>query len=424
MRVHCAAALIAVVFACTMSVRAADDWPQWRGPARDGISTDTGLLRQWDEAPPLVWKASGLGAGFSSVSVADGRIYTMGDRDDAQLLIALDGRNGRELWATRIGDVWEPGGYAGPRATPTVDGNRIYAIGPHGDLICVEARTGREVWRKNFRRDFDGKMMSGWGFAESPLVDGEKLVCTPGGPQAGMVALDKRNGREIWRCAFAEIGESGNDGAAYSSIVISHGGGVKQYVQLAGRGVVGVDAERGRFLWGYNRIANGTANIPTPIVRDDYVFCSTGYGTGAALLRLVPAGGSVEAEEVYFLDSQQLQNHHGGMVLVGDYLYGGHGHNQGFPVCVHWQTGENQWDRVRGPGSGSAAVAFADGQLYFRYQDGIVALIEATPEGFQLNGQFQLPDVDRPSWPHPVVAGGRLYLREQDALYCYDVDAR
>ncbi len=185
--------------------------------------------------------------------------------------------------------------------------------------------------------------------------------------------------------------------------------------------LAGVSAADGKLLWTYNRVANGTANIPTPIVKGDYVFCSSGYGTGAGLLKLVKDGSGVKALEQYFLEASELQNHHGGMVLVGDYVYCGHGHNQGFPICVEMLSGKITWEPGRGPGKESAAITCADGHLYFRYQDGVMALIEATPDKYVLKGSFQLPSLNGPSWPHPVVAGGRLYLRDQDTLLCYDV---
>jgi hypothetical protein len=211
------------------------------------------------------------------------------------------------------------------------------------------------------------------------------------------------------------------DSAAYSSIVISNGAGVKQYVQMTGRGVVGVAANDGRFLWGYNRVVNGTASVPTPLVQGDYVFCSSGYQTGAALLKLARGGAGVNAEEVYFLEGRKFQNHHGGLVMIGEHIYGGHGHNAGAPTCLEWKTGKVAWRQNRGPGTGSAAVTYADGNVYFRFDNGLMALVAATPEGFELRGKFNIPDVVQPSWSHPVVIGGRLYLREQDALYCYDV---
>lgn len=394
------------------------EWPQWRGPNRDGVSTETGLLKTWpDDGPKLAWKAKGLGGGFASVAIAGGKIFTMGNRKKDQYLIALELDGGRELWATKVCT----GDHEGSRSTPTIDGDLVFTIGSQGDLLAAETVKGTEVWRKSFSKDFGGKMMSGWGYCESPLVDGDRLICTPGAKDAAMVALNKRTGEVIWKCEIPDFGKSGGDGAGYSSIVTAEVGGIKQYVQLMGRGVIGVSAKDGKFLWGYNRIANGTANIPTPIVRGEYVFCSTGYGTGAALLKLVPDNGGIKAEEVYFKNAKELQNHHGGMVLIGDYLYGGHGHNNGFPICMDFKTGKIAWSQGRGPGTGSAAVAYADGNLYFRYENGLMALIGANPEAYELHGSFKIPEVKNPSWPHPVVAGGKLYLREQDALLCYEV---
>jgi hypothetical protein len=362
-----------------------------------------------------------MGSGFSGVALAGGRIYTMGDVDAQQCVLCLKGDDGSIIWKSPIGEVWEPNGYSGPRCTPTIDGGFVYAVGAHGNIACYRVKDGNRVWLRNFQNDFNGKMHSGWGYSESPLVDGNWVICTPGGPEAMLAALDKKTGRTVWTTAIPELGENGGDGAAYSSVVVSNACGTKQYVQLVGRGLIGVDAKTGKFLWGYNRVANGTANIPTALIRDDYVFGSTGYGTGAALLKLERNGNQIEAVEQYFLDAKEFQNHHGGMVMLGDYIYGGHGHNAGAPTCLEWRTGKIVWRKDRGPGSNSAAVGYADGNLYFRYQNGTVALVGATPNGYEIKGQFDIPNVEKPSWPHPVIFGGKLYLREQDTLYCYDV---
>jgi outer membrane protein assembly factor BamB len=401
------------------------EWPQWRGPNRDGISKDSGLLTQWPQTgPPLAWKASGLGGGFSSLAISGGRIYTLGDREGAQRLVALSGTDGKVLWTTKVGPVWEDE-FAGPRSTPTVDGDRIYALGTEGDLVCVEAATGKEVWRKNMGRDFGGRVMSSWKWSESPLVDGDRLIVTPGVPSALLVALNKKTGQEVWRAKASDLGSKGRDGAGYSGVVISNGGGVKQYVQLTGRGLVGVRASDGKLLWSYNQVANDVANISTPVVKGDYVFASTGYQTGSALLKLSKAGDGVTAQEVYFLPAKSFQNHHGGFVLIGDHIYAGHGHNRGYPICLEMATGKVVWggevSEIKGPGTGSAAVTAADGHLYFRYQNGKMALIEATPQGYREKGSFDIPGVDKPSWSHPVVVDGKLYLREQDNLYVYNV---
>lgn len=407
-----------VLFVCFLEGNSkAEDWPAWRGPNRDGKSIEKGLRKEWtDQAPPMHWQIDNLGKGYSSVSIVGKRIFTMGNRNKNSFLIALDRKTGKELWATKVGR-------GNPNCTPTVDGDRVYALGRGGKFLCANVKDGSVVWKKSFSSDFRGRMMSGWGYSESPLVDGDKLICTPGGTRSLIVALNKKTGDTIWRARQpAEIGNKGKNGAGYSSVVISYGAGVKQYVQLTGRGLVSVNAKTGKVLWTYNRIANGTANIPTPIVKDDYVFCSTGYGTGAVLLKLSKTNSGIKAEEVYFLKSRQLQNHHGGMILVGDYIYCGHGHNRGYPICVEFKTGKIAWGgRVRGAGTGSAAVVYADDMLFFRYQNGVMAIIAANPKSYHLLGSFKLATVHAESWPHPVIANGKLYLRDQQTLMCYDI---
>jgi outer membrane protein assembly factor BamB len=263
-----------------------------------------------------------------------------------------------------------------------------------------------------------------WKYSESVRVDQGRGIATPGSNDAALVAFGADEGEELWRTTLPSFGEAGVDGAGYSSVVVSEACGVRQYVQLLGRGVIGVEASSGRFLWGYDRIANKIANIATPLVQDDLVFASTGYNTGSALLRLECGGETgVSAREVYFLEHTRLQNHHGGLVLHDGYVYTGTGHNKGFPIAVELATGEAAWGPIRNEGRDSAAIAYADGRLYLRYQDGLVLLIDASPEGYVEQGSFRIPEVEKPSWPHPVVAGGRLYLREQDRLYVYDISA-
>jgi len=397
------------------------DWPRFRGPNVDGLSPEKGLLQTWPEAgPPLIWKLEGLGNGYSTIAIADGRILTMGDREEGsketQFVLCFSLAERKLLWATPVGDPHSDG----PRCTPTVDGDRTYAVTTDGNLVCLETATGKLAWKKNFRDDFGGKMMSGWRYSESPLVDGEKLLCTPGGQDAAIVALDKHTGAVIWKSALGEIGRKGKDGAGYSSMVAADIDGVRQYVQIMGRGAVGVAADDGRLLWSYNKIANGTANIPTPIVRGNHVFVTTSYKTGSALLRLTRDGNRMKAEEVWFHGPDQFENHHGGVVLVGDYLYGGDGQNQGKPVCLEFLTGKVMW-KAKAPGRQSAAVLFADGNLIFRYQDGTVALIEANPKEFLVKGQFSQAVTSGPAWPYPVIHDGKLYLRSKNTLMCYDI---
>lgn len=398
------------------------NWPQWRGPNRDGISPDKGLLQTWPEGGPRkVFTASGMGIGFSSVAVTGGRIYTMGDRRNGQYAMAFNEADGQPVWATRIGDVHQDE-YGGPRGTPTVDGNLVFVLASEGTLVALEAATGKHLWSKSLTGDYRAPT-PGWLFAESPLVDGPNVLVSPGSNRAAIVALEKTTGKEIWRSQPNGAPSGGVAGPDYSSIVISNGGGVKQYVRLAGQGVISVRASDGQFLWGYGRVANGVANIPTPLVKDDMVFAASGYQTGAALLQLTPGpNGRVTAAERYFLEGRTFQNHHGGMVLIGNHVYAGHGHNAGFPMCLELGSGKIMWGgNFRNAGSGSAAITAADGHLYFRYQNGVMMLIEATPSAYREKGTFEIPGVRNPSWSHPVVTGGRLYLREQDALHVYDV---
>jgi outer membrane protein assembly factor BamB len=412
---------LVAVLVCFTTITFANDWPTWRGVKRDGLSTETGLLKQWPEGgPKLLWKSKGLGNGMASVAVQGDRIYTMGSLGNNSTLIGLKRDDGTVLWSTPIG----PGGK--PNGTPTVDPETglVYGMSKSGDFICVEGATGKEVWKKNFGKDYGGRMMSGWGYSESPLIDGDRLLCTPGGPEAMIVALNKKNGEVIWKTSAPDLGNKGKNGAGYSSIVISQAAETKQYVQLTGRGVISVAADDGRLLWNYGKVANGTANIPTPLIKGDHVFCSSGYGDGgSALLKILKKeDGTFEATEVYYYGANKLQNHHGGVILLGDYIYGGHGHNQGMPFCMHMLTGEIKWlqksnDISKGK---SAAVVYADGHLVFRYESGLVKLIEATPEEYREKGSFSIQNRG-PSWPHPVIAGGRLYLRNADELLVYAV---
>jgi outer membrane protein assembly factor BamB len=396
----------------------AADWPQWRGPNRDGVCTETGLLQQWpSDGPKLLWEISGLGSGYSSVSIANGRLYTMGDRGKEQFVYAYDLSTQKELWVAKVGASHADG----PRCIPTVEGGFIYAIGTSGDVVCIASDSGQVVWMKNLLTDLGGAANPNWKFSESPLIDGDRLLCTPGGPRAVLAALDKKTGAVLWQSPMPDLGPNGKKEAGYASIVISQGAGTRQYVQLTNAGAVGVSTE-GKFLWGYNRVANRVANISTCVVEGDYVFTSSAYGTGSALLKLIPEGGAVKAQETYWLDENQFQNHHGGFVKVGDYLYGGHGHNLGKPTCVEFATGKIMWQADQ-PGAGSGCVLYADGNLYFRYQNGLMALIEATPEKYNLKGTFTPPrraGAKKEAWAYPVISDGKLYLRHWDILFCYD----
>jgi outer membrane protein assembly factor BamB len=392
------------------------DWPQWRGPERTGVSAETGLLKQWPAGgPPLLWKATGVGGGYTTPSVAGGRVFLMGSRGDDEYVMALDARDGRRLWSMRVGRVGENRGpkYPGPRSTPTVDGELLYTLGSDGDLICAETATGKERWRHHLVKEFQGNPGI-WAYAESVLLDGDKLVCTPGGPVATMLALNKRSGEVVWKMAM----ESAN-GADYASAVVAEVGGVRQYVQFLGTGVISAAADDGRLLWRY-RGNLGSPHAAAPIFHDGCVFTSASGTAGAggdALLRLTARGRDVKYKEVYL--ERNMLNHHGGVVRVGEHLYGAGGPGL---VCLDFKTGAAKW-KDRSVGRGSLVVA--DGHIYLRGQSGAVALVEATPAGYREKGRFRQPERSRfPAFPHPVVANGRLYLRDADLLLCYDVKAR
>jgi outer membrane protein assembly factor BamB len=389
------------------------DWPQWRGPNRDGHSADTGLLKKWpDGGPKLEWKATGLGAGYTSVSVVGNRLFAMGDLGDSNFLIAIDGKNGQILWKTKVGKAGAPGwgGFAGPRCTPTVDGDLVFAVGQYGEVLCADTATGAEVWRKDYIKDFGAKLPE-WGFSGMPLVDGEKLIMAPGGEEGDLVALEKKTGSLIWRSKDLA------DGIHYSSPILVEIGGVRQIIQLTDAHVAGIRVTDGELLWQAER-KGSTAVIPTPIYHDGKVYVTSGYGAGCNLFAVSEDNGKFSATQSYA--NKLMLNHHGGVVLVDKHLYG-FSDGKGW-TCQDFETGKDVWRKQGKLGKGS--LVYADGLLYLRAEDGsgTVALIEATPDGYKEVSRFDPPDrSEKNSWPHPVVTGGRLYLRDQDVLQCYDV---
>lgn len=409
----------AIAFSGLSSV-AEESWPTFRGADRTGVSADSGLLSKWPaDGPQLVWTAKGAGRGYASVAIADGKVYTLGDglstADDAdEYLICFDQQSGSQLWASKTGAPWNGGkeSWQSSRSTPTIDGDRVYVLTPHGVLVCFETN-GAERWRKDLKKDFGGKKADGWGYSESVLIDGDKLVCTPGGTKNTMVALDKTSGEMLWSTTRDD-----DRGAGHASIVISDIGNTRVYVQTTGSGAMGVRASNGDLLWTYE-IKKTTAVIPTPIVRGDLVFFTAGYGTGGTLVKQVPSGDGVDAKEIYPTEPK-LGNKHGGIVLVGDYLYGD-SEDRGTPFCADLMTGEVKW-KSRGSGKKSASVTAAEGNLYIRFSNGTMVLAKASPDGYEEQSSFKVPGSgERPSWAHPVIVGGRLYLREGDEVLCYEL---
>jgi outer membrane protein assembly factor BamB len=387
------------------TIAVAADWPQWRGPNRDGKSEETGLLAQWPAGGPrLVWKAQGLGEGYSSIAVVGNRLYTQGQKGDGEFVLALDAATGKEIWKTPTGHAWGNDKGNGPRGMPTVDGSRLYAESGDGVVVCLETATGKKVWGTNLLTDFKGKTPH-WGYSESPLVDGEKVIVAPGGAGASVVALNKATGAVIWK--------SQSDGAGYSSAIPFDSGPTHGLAILTANAAVGLNLKNGELLWRYPNVANHTANIATPIVKQDHIFFSSAYNTGCALLKLTPQGGSVDASEVYF--SKDMQNHYTTSVLVGDYVYGS---SNAIFTAMEFLTGKVVW-RDRGVGKGNCI--YADQRLYCLGETGTVGLIEPTPKAYTEKSRFEIQKGDNPTWTPPVVANGRLYLREQDNLYSYDI---
>jgi outer membrane protein assembly factor BamB len=412
-RYFCACAAQLLLLISLGSALSAADWPQFRGPSRNDLCTETGLLKDWPAGgPPLLWKAHGLGKGFSTVSVVGDRIYTAGDNDGGSMVEVLNAADGKPIWTTKLGRGGDVSGYEGPRGTPTVDGDLLFALGQLGDMVCLETATGKELWRKDFKKDFGGTQPN-WGYAESPLVDGDKVVVTPGGSEGSIVALNKQTGALLWRS------KEFTDSPHYSSLIVAEIGGVRQYLQLTPTSVAGIAAADGKMLWRAPRRGQ-TAVIPSPIYRDGFVYATSGYGVGCNLFKLENSGGKFTATEVF--QNKVMVNQHGGVILVGDCFYG-YSDGKGW-TCQDFKTGEAVWQEKGQMGKG--AIAYADGHFYLREEGkGSLALIEASSAGYKEHGRFEQPErSSQNAWPHPVIAGGKLYVRDQDLLLCYDVKAK
>ena len=408
---------IDVEYVSTASGAAAPgDWPQWRGPNRDGISPETDLLTSWPAGgPEQLWVYDNAGLGYAGPSIVGGTLYTLGVReDDAQeYAIALNAETGEELWTTTIGRIYTNNWGDGPRSTPTVAGDKLVVLGANGDLVCLRRDDGSEIWSKSLTRDFGGDVPQ-WGYCESPLVDGDRVVVSPGGRSGAIVALDLATGNEQWRATDV------TDGAQYSSVIAVDHNDTRQYIQLFMNNLVGVEAETGELLW-QTEFPGRTAVIPTPIFHDGHVYVTAGYGVGCKMIRLDPGHQVVE---VY--SNNVMVNHHGGVVLIDGYLYG-HSDGGGW-TCQNFLTGERVWSEGNAVRKG--AVHSAGGMLYCLDEtNGDVVLAEASPNGWNERGRFRIEpqtELRKPSgriWTHPVVSNGRLYLRDQELIICYDVSA-
>ena len=405
-----------LILVATSGAALADDWPQWRGPHRNGISSETGLLQSWPkEGPAQLWQSTDLGSGYSTPSIVGDRAYLLANKGlENEAVIALSTVDGKQIWSTRLGKVGNPDqqpSYPAARSTPTAAGDALYALGSDGDLACLDRASGKMRWSKNLRTDFGGAP-GRWAYAESPLIDGDILVVTPGGPTATLVALKKDSGDVIWKCAVTE-----GDEAAYASVVIDEIDGVKQYIQFLQKALVGVDARSGKLLWRFERTAKGSmANIPTATADGNLVYSATGR-TGSGLAKISKQGDKFEAEQVYF--AMKLPNAIGGAIKIGDYLYGTTGQAL---LCVDFKNGTTKWEEKS---IAPASLCYADKRFYLHGENGDVALVDATPEGCKEVGRFTSANPpDRgasKAWAYPAIANGRLYIRDAGSLWCYDI---
>ena len=414
------AALAGILCLCVMNVAVAD-WPQWRGPERSGVSKESGLLKQWPAGgPKLLWQVNDLGDGYSTPVAVGNRIYMMSNTGmDNEFVQAISAEDGKVIWTSRVGNVGNPDqnpSYPKARSTPTIDGAFIYALGSDGDLACLDAKTGKIRWSKNVRKEFGGQPGE-WAYAESPLVDGDVVVVTPGGAQATMAALNKKTGAVIWKSAIP-----GGEPAGYASAIVVQAAGRKQYVQLLSKGMVGVDAKTGQFLWRYADVAKGPAQYFTPVARGEYVYCGA-LGVGGGMVRLKADGNKVAAEPVYF--TRGLPNGIGGAVIVGDHLYGTEVTQK--LLAVEFLTGKVMWESKD---FGWGSIAAADGHLYVHLVTGDYILVEAAPQGFREKGRFTPPNPPKHkqvgqfpemAFTYPVIANGRLYVRDLGTLWAYDI---
>jgi len=411
------ALIVLVLFVITLGMANAysEDWPSWRGSDRTDISSETGLLQQWPEkGPKLLWSFEDAGIGYAGVSTSKGKLFTMGARQNKSQLICLDAIKGNELWAVEMGDVLSNGWGDGPRSTPSVDGNFVYAMSAKGDLICVNVTTGKQLWKRSMS-EFGGSIPK-WGYAESVLLDGDQLIATPGGKKGALVSLDKKTGKLNWQSAEF------TDSAQYSSCIKVHHNDVDQYIQLTMKTVVGIDCKNGKVLW-RTEWPGATAVIPTPIFSEGYVYITSGYNVGCSLFKI---GKNHKVEEVYF--NKNMINHHGGVILYKDHVYG-YSDRKGW-VCQNFKSGETVWtEKSREHEKG--AIAYADGRFYcFCEKDGTLVLIEASSKGWSEQGRLKFPKFTTKRnprgklWMHPVISNGKMYLRDQELLFCYDVNKK
>jgi outer membrane protein assembly factor BamB len=415
----------------------AADWPQWQGPERNAISKETGLRTSFPAEFSPVWTFDGCGVGYSAPAIVGGRVYLLGAtrRDDAvyeEFAVALDA-DGKQLWRTTVAeypeDILLPNWGHGPRGTPSIADGRLFGLGANGDLFALDVATGKPLWQTSLRNKLGGVIMGGkgdpknvWGYSESPLVDGGRVICTPGGPQGSVAALDAKSGSLLWQSAGL------TDPASYTSTVIANFGKAPQYVVLTSKRLAGLRASDGEVLWQVEVPLNEVAIIPTPVIGQGEVYITSDYGAGCSLVKVSQDGGQFKADIVY--SNKVMMNHHGGVVLLNGYVYGwtGNSNSRGRWVCQELKTGDEAWTEEKAAKAGS--VVAAAGHLYcYTQEDGELVCIEANPAAWKETGRFTIPQRTELKsllgkvWAHPVISGERLYLRDQNLLFCYDLRA-
>lgn len=392
----------------------ANHWPSFHGPDRSNKSAETGLLKEWPEAGPgLLWTVSGLGEGYSSVSIAEGYLFTAGMIEQQTYVFAFD-LEGNQVWKKPNGQAWEATrdharAYGGSRSTPTYDEGIVYHLGELGRLAAFEYKTGKEVWSLELREQFDAEIPE-YGYAESVFIDGDKLYCSPAGKRGYMVCLNKKDGKLIW------VNNEIPGTVGFSSLVMFEYGGYQQLTGLSSNCIYGVDSKTGKMLWHVEYENSRSNNVMDPIFHDGYIFASSGYGKGSILLNLNTSGGEIKPETIWHTDL--MDNHHGGVILHKGYLYGA-GHNSRGWFCLDFMTGKQMWKS-----GGKGSLTFADDMLYCLDERGIMTLVKATPEAYVESGRYEVPEGGKAMhWAHPVVSGGRLYVRHDDKLFTYDADS-
>jgi outer membrane protein assembly factor BamB len=388
-------------------------WPQWQGPQRDAVAVETGLLQDFPEGgPPRLWLFDQCGLGYSGPAIVGGKLYILGSRDKTDYLLCLDVATGQEEWVAKLGESYENDWGDGPRSTPSIVDGRIYALAPRGTLYCLELSDGKIVWEKSMQ-DLGGAIPT-WGYAESPLVLGDRVFCTPGNNQGAIAAFDKSTGELVWQSKGL------TDVAHYSSLISTQHQGRTVLVQLLFKELVGVAADDGSTLWSVPFPGN-VAVIPTPIVSQDRVYATAGYGGGCIQIKM----NDDQPDVVY--ENKNMSNHHGGVILLDGKLYG-YSEGKGW-MCQDFETGEIVWREREALGKG--CIAYADGRFYCLSEDsGELVMIAASPDGWEEHGRFTLTpqtQLRKPRgkiWTHPVIADGRLYLRDQELLFAFDVKAQ